>query len=723
MNSTGFLSARKKILLASIALLAILLTSGALSTSGAFSYSSASSTPSSAGTQLRARPPTFSGSAGAFLSGPTLVPSVFGDPLSDPSGNSPSVLPSHNPKPADPPSTTVPPTVSCQPIGPGCDTISTGSGGATTNLFGLNAVNNQAAFGYTIEPPDQGLCANNQYVLEILNVGVLQVYSPSKLKPVSGVVSLDSLMGLTNLNWGSGGDVSCLFDYNNGGHWFITEFVSTTPEPFSPFTGCFAAVFDTCREGIAVSVTNNPMGAYNVYFLDPNKVNNDPGVGYLLNDFAKIGNTRDAFLLFYDEFNLNSSTIPASGFGRFGFNGAQEFAFSKNAMEQGLLATGVNVAYENMGTASNLYPIPANRPFQPAAASCFRGRFAGAVCWYQVIPAQTPDPSQYDNNNGGTGFMVGSLDFFGAGDNRIAVFDWTGLSNLNNLGHDDNHGRDMNSGIMFGGQILTSQVTYMDEGAPCPASFGGPCGLAPQKAGPIPLGNNCVAYELNSSDVSSCPESGIATNGDGATQASYANGQLWTAVSTLITQTFGTSSEIHVGATYWAIGTNFGDGRQSFAITNQGYVSASHEDIEFPSIAAADNGQALMAFTLSGNGGPTGANDGGFYPSTAYTMLTTSSDVIHITALGKSPQDGFTEYLGYSSTAGSLGTRPRWGDYSQAIFVPSSGFYFSTEYIQSPNCSDSAFLTDPTCGGTRTAFANWGSSINFLGVSSDSESG
>jgi hypothetical protein len=135
-----------------------------------------------------------------------------------------------------------------------------------------------------------------------------------------------------------------------------------------------------------------------------------------------------------------------------------------------------------------------------------------------------------------------------------------------------------------------------------------------------------------------------------------------------------------------------------------------------------------MAFTLSGNGGPTGADNGGFYPSTAYGTFSAYSagltgKVIHVADLGKSPQDGFTEYVGYPPVQN---TRPRWGDYSQAIFVPSAngqgqdhgqgqgGVFFSTEYIQSPNCGDSAFVADPTCGGTRAPNANWGSSINFL---------
>lgn len=310
--------------------------------------------------------------------------------------------------------------------------------------------------------------------------------------------------------------------------------------------------------------------------------------------------------------------------------------------------------------------------------------------------------------------MVGSLDLFGLGDNRIAVFDWTGLSNLNNMGRGDNFG-DRRSGIMFGGQILTTQVSYLDEGAACLATTGSTiipssfCGLGQQKAGLIPLGNTCVANNLNGSDVSSCPESGIATNGDGTTQASYANGELWTAVSTQMVQTFGAKSETHIGATYWGVNTQ---GR-TFSVSSEGYVTASHADIEFPAIAATDAGSALMSFTLSGQQ---------YYPSSAYTWLTPDSGVIHVTALGQAPQDGFTEYQGYTTAAGSLTTRPRWGDYGAAIFVPSgdgSGkIYFSTEYIQSPNCNTLA-TNGPSCGGTRTTFANWGSSINFVGVSTD----
>jgi len=41
--------------------------------------------------------------------------------------------------------------------------------------------------------------------------------------------------------------------------------------------------------------------------------------------------------------------------------------------------------------------------------------------------------------------------------------------------------------------------------------------------------------------------------------------------------------------------------------------------------------------------------------------------------------------------------------------------YFSTNYIQYPNCVGAAFtLALGTCGGTRDGFANWGTSVNYV---------
>ena len=398
---------------------------------------------------------------------------------------------------------------------------------------------------------------------------------------------------------------------------------------------------------------SDPFGPYNVYFLDANYNPAEPGYPYLLNDFVKIGATHDAFLLFYDEFPQSGS---APGIGGGFFNGSQEFAINKHALEAGLPVSLRNgnpnpfftVAIENMG----LLPTPDgtcysdNQFHQP-----------GFTCWYAVIPATPPDPTQFDNSHKGSGFMLGTLDYYGQGDTRIAVFDWTGLEYLNSPNC-------VRCGdIQFGGQLLSGVSYYYGEGF-----------IAAQKKGPIPLGEECGAAGLSvgtktTPPPKSCPEGGIATNGDYMTQVSQAQGNLWGATTTAVSQTYLSepTPEVHQGVIYWVIGTETFDTFGFFTLTSQGYVSPRHEDLEFPAMAAGgfpeqDGGdsKAIMAFSLSGDGGPTGADDGGYYPSTAYGRLTSTSNglsesEVHIADLGQAPEDGFAEYQGYPGP-----TRPRW---------------------------------------------------------------
>ncbi|HWG00507.1 MAG TPA: hypothetical protein VG164_01505 [Trebonia sp.] len=669
--------------------------------------------------------PTFTGPAAtgcragcSLLTGPTRVPSTASYALSAKSAKSapavtakpaasgtagsastqgtgrPKVLPDPMPpkKAPDP----APAAVSCQRTGPSCDRISLSRGDAR-GVKGLNAVDSatQAGnpLGTDIEPADQGLCAGNGYVVENNNIGEMLIFN-DRLGRVSSVIPLDTVMGLTAKGWSSGGDISCVYDYSNGGHWFFTEFASASTEASGgAFSGCFGNVANSCYEAIAVTRGSNPFGPYNVYYLNANYNSAEPGAPYLLNDFTKIAVSRDAFLLFYDEFPL-----VTPGVGGDGFNGAQEFAFDKNALERGApvtLAGGrpnpfFNVAIENMGT------LPT--PDGTCAADNATGA-AGVTCWFSVIPALPPDPRQYDNSHGGSAFMLDTLDFTGAGDNRVAVFDWTALSAL------DSPGCVFCRAVRFGGQLLSGTEFYYDPGL-----------TAPQKAGPIPLGDECGAAGLSTGTPppASCPEGQIATNGDNFTQASQAQGQLWGAISTQLGQTFRSGTEDHMGAAYWVIGTRGFDRGGDFRLTSQGYVTAAREELEFPVIAAPDYGPAAIFFTLSGDGGPSGADRGGFYPSTAFGRLTASSggvlgSTVHVADLGRSPQDGFTEYQNYPKP-----TSPRWGDYSAGVYDPGTGkIYFAANYIQYPNCTGAAFTnTLATCGGTRDEMANWGTSVN-----------
>ena len=474
---------------------------------------------------------------------------------------------------------------------------------------------------------------------------------------------------------------------------------------------------NSCLEGIAVTDGNSPFGPYHVYFSHADYNPAEPGYPSLLNDFAKISVTRDAFLMFYDEFPLLPGTLP--GFGGGIFNGAQEFAFNKSALENGLpvrLKGGkpnpaVTVARVNMGL------------IRTPDGTCARDNVlhqGGITCWVAAIPAQ-PVAGRFDNSHGGTGFMLGSLDFYGffplatSGDNRLAAWAWTGLSALNSNGC-----ASCSSAIRFQGQLFSGVDRYYD---PETANFGGI--FAPQRTGPIPLGDECGAAGLSvsvggSTPPVSCPEGGLATNGDNLTQVSQAQGQIWAATSTQIAQTYTrANAEIHMGAVYWVLGTRSFDKTRRFTFTSQGYVSPRHQDLSMPAMAATPTtgGRAIMLFTLTGNGGPTGADHGGFFPSTAFGRLTATSggllnSRVNIAAMGRSPQDGFSEYQGFPGA-----TRPRWGDYSWGLFVPGTGgrIYFANEYIQFPNCTGAAFtLANATCDGTRNGLSNWGTSVNYV---------
>jgi hypothetical protein len=647
----------------------------------------------------------------ALMTGPFLSPSTASfaggrQPANPWAGSSILTVPRVMPEPDElryarlPHSATqgTPPTVSCEPLGPGCDYVNTSPGGAT-GVKGLNAVDSASqstnVLGIDIEPADQALCAGNGFVVEANNIGEVLVFNTA-LQRQSAVIPLDTLMGLTNIGWSSGGDPSCVYDHDNGGHWIFTEIVSASPESAEgPFGGCFAAVASTCYEGIAVTTGSDPFGPYNVYFLNADYNPAEPGYPYLLNDFAKIATTRDAFLIFYDEFPLS---LPGLGGGF--FNGAQEFAIDKNALEMGLPVSGVhgepnpafNVAIENMG----LQPTP--------NGTCFSDdiyHLPGITCWFAAIPAHPPDPSQYINSHGGSGVLMGTLDFYGLGDNRIAIFGWTGLESLNSPSCSScTH-------IEFGGQLFSGVSYYYGEGF-----------VAAQENGPIPLGAECGAAGLSTD--TSCPEQSIATNGDFMTQVSQAQGQVWGATTTEISQKFSSESapETHQGAVYWVVGTDSFESSGVFTLTGEGYVSPMHGEVEFPSMAAegsqtqdGGNGGAIMTFTLSSSGVTKPV-----YPSTAYGRLTSTSNglsggTVNIVDLGLSPQDGFTEYDGYPGS-----TRPRWGDYTNAVYLPGSGrIFFSTNYIQYVSCTGSAFtLTIGTCDGTRDGFANWGTSVNSV---------
>ena len=255
------------------------------------------------------------------------------------------------------------------------------SAGGAVGVKGLNAADSGTLATNLvgdIEPADQGLCAGNGDVVETNNIGEILVFN-QRLKRLSSAIPLETLMGLTGRGWSSGGDPSCIYDYSNGGHWFFTEIVSASSEANGgAFTGCFARRGQWVLRGHRGDRRLEPVRPLQRLLRQRRLQPGRAGYPYLLNDFAKISTTRDAFLLFYDEFPLNGS-VPGIGGGF--FNGAQEFAFDKNAMEEGLPVTksngkpnpNFNVAIENMG----LLPTP-----DGTCTSDNKFHEPGITCWF-----------------------------------------------------------------------------------------------------------------------------------------------------------------------------------------------------------------------------------------------------------------------------------------------------------------------------------------------------
>src|SRR5262249_935468 len=99
-------------------------------------------------------------------------------------------------------------------------TVAATNPGLVTSFDGLNLRNQRLANGgnqFTVEPPDQGLCMGNGFVLESTN-DVLRVFDTSGT-PLTGVIDLNTFYGYpaqfdrTQLLQGPFvTDPSCLFD-------------------------------------------------------------------------------------------------------------------------------------------------------------------------------------------------------------------------------------------------------------------------------------------------------------------------------------------------------------------------------------------------------------------------------------------------------------------------------------------------------------------------------
>jgi hypothetical protein len=398
-------------------------------------------------------------------------------------------------------------------------------------------------------------------------------------------------------------------------------FVSSFSMPLDPVTGAFPV--DESHVLLAVSASGDPTGSWNVYDLDTTD-----GDGTLANH-ANCPCFADQPLIGADHYGFYISTNEYSlaPFGAF-FNGSQVYGFNKAQLAAGAGGPLSGVHFDGIPLADGLA--------------------------YTIQPATTPAGGAYDLSHGGTAYALSALDFNATLDNRIAVWALTGTSTLGTT------------------NALSASVSVLDSEV-----YGQPPD-AEQRDGPTPLKDAEAAGLEGVKSVEHLEL--LAGNDDRMNEVKYAAGKLWGNVNTVVKNATG---NVNVGIAWFAVTPSVGATGVSGTIAHQGYVAVNRANALFGAIAANNDGDVAMGFTLTGPG---------YYPSAAWVSLTGgSSSAVHVSAAGQLPEDGFTGYV----IEGGAGTA-RWGDYHAATADESGNLWMSVEYI--PNAP-------------RTLFANWGTHV------------
>ena len=246
----------------------------------------------------------------------------------------------------------------------------------------------------------------------------------------------------------------------------------------------------------------------------------------------------------------STSRPTSSRSSRPSFNGAQLYAISKSALAAA--ATSATppippVAYLDLGT------IPTGDP-------------TGSI-WYSVQPATSPGQAQFDASNNGTEYFLSSLDFFGAGDNRIAAWSLTNTVSL---------ASSTPAVTMQAPAVLSTNQWYA-----APLDFG-----VAQQGGPRPLANYLA--KAHGTPIASIEK--LNANDDRMNQVVYSNGRLWAGVNTA------TKLPDSSAIAYFVV--NAGGATFAPTVAGGGYVAIDRGSVLFPSIGVNDAGQAVMAFSV-----------------------------------------------------------------------------------------------------------------------------
>jgi hypothetical protein len=458
-----------------------------------------------------------------------------------------------------------------------------------THFEGLNLFNQRFANGgnqFSVEPPDQALCAGNGYIFEAVN-DVARVYTSSG-SAATPVVDLNTFFGYPPAIIRSGPhagergpsltDPVCLFDQGTQRFYFVVltlDHVGTT-----------ATNNGNNHLDIAVSNTANPTGGWTIHSL-PVQNNGTQGTpnhhcnnGFCLGDYPHIGADANAIYLTTNEFAF---------FGA-GFYGSQIYAIGKNALTGG--GPGAAALFNTLGAGPD---------------------GAGFTVWPATVPGTT-----YATANGGSEYFLSSRAVFPDDGTSTSIIQWT-VANSSSLN--------------------TSTPAPTLSFATIPVNQYAVPPRAKQKLGNFPLSdciadttimpncNTAIAGIASHNNASFGPHQ-LNSNDSRFGQVVYANGKLWGALGTAIT----VGSEERAGIGYYVVNPS------SSKLVLQGQAGEAGTDMTYPTVGVTDSGRGVISFTLTGD------ND---FPSAGYAPLDALVGMgdVHVAQAGAGSWDGFTSYV------------------------------------------------------------------------------
>jgi hypothetical protein len=614
-------------------------------------------------------------------------------------------------------------TISFSTSAGGGPSVSSGKKAKSNPVFnfgfeGLNHYQQRYSRGgnqFSVEPPDQGMCVGNGFVVEAVN-DVFNVYSAAtgaSLLPdntasnivagfprnVNHAVDLNSFYGYPpaiNRSTGVRGqfvtDPSCLFDAQTQRFFLVA--LTLDPQVNGPCQGVFSCVNHL---DLAVSQTSDPTGSWNIYRIGvTNDGTNTGGAnpGPYLGDYPHIGADANGIYL----------TTNAYPWHENGFSGAQIYALSKAQLAAG----AASVTVQHIDT-SGMVNVPSDAgSTQP-----------GFTLW----PSQSPGTSQFNLANNGTEYFLSSNAADEAqnpvsGDpgtrtsNQLIVWSLTNTASLNTA----------SPAVSLSNKILTVGQYGVPPKQQQPGSGTAPDASVPQgfclnnettllftgQTGCWRLLVSATAHTAAGPEVEARPDS----NDTRMQQVMYANGKLWGALDTALNPDNGPQ---RAGIAWYIVNP------AAPKMVLSGYLGASGHDFTYPAIGVTASGRGVMAFTDTGD-----TTD----PSAAYAPIDASVGVGAWNDVtggnGAAPDDGFS---GYKQQNFPNPIRSRWGDYGAAA-VDGNSVWIASEYIA--RTCDYTDWGGPffaggtgdnllgTCGGAnhgpgvRTALANWATRISKL---------